>query len=120
MADSREQANPGKGFRLVTNDGKEKFLPIPMPLTKAADLFRIEPSEPDPPPVPLAQGDGQPPSEPPAAPPGMMEPMPEPERRSEESDEAKIARLEGEHTDLLSALYWVQTQIAELKEKSGQ
>jgi hypothetical protein len=115
MADSNEQPNPGKGFRLVTNDGKEKFLPIPMPLTKAADLFRIEPAEPDPvPPVPLAQDAGQPPSEPPAAPPGMMEPAPE------ESDEMKISRLEMEHTDLLSALYWVQTQIAELKEKSGQ
>jgi hypothetical protein len=117
MSDSKEQTNPGRGFRLVTNDGKEKFLPIPMPLSKPAELMRIEPGEEVPeaqPPAPLAQDAGQPPPEPPAAPPEAMEPAPE------ENDAAKIAKLEMEQADLLSALYWVQTQIAELKEKSDQ
>lgn len=113
MADSKEQANPGRGFRLVTNDGKEKFLPIPMPLATPADLMRIEPAEEVPEAQPLAQDAGQPPSEPPEAPPAAMEPAPE------GSDAARIAKLEMEQADLLSALYWVQTQIAELKEKGG-
>lgn len=106
MTDSVENPNagqPGRGFRLITEDGTEKFLPIP---------------------IPLAQGVGQPPTEPPEAPPATMEPAPEePERKSEqkieETVEAKITRLEKEYADLVSALYWVETQLSELREMSG-
>lgn len=129
MPDSRQQPNQGKGFRLVTHDGKEKFLPIPMPLTKAADLFHIEMSEepaPPPPPVPLAEGAGEPPSDPPQAPPAAMEPdpepQPEPEQKPEMSQEetkefreTRLARLQNEYVQLLSSLYWVQSEIEDLK-----
>lgn len=123
MSGSNERPNPSKGFRLVTNDGKEKFLSFPMRLTQPEDLFRIQP-EPEPPvlpPAPVAQDAGQPPSEPPQAPPAAMEPEPEPEKNVEldanaqEVRQARIGRLEKEYAELLSSLYWVQTELKELK-----
>lgn len=116
---NKGQPNPGRGFRIVTKDGKEKFVPVPMPLAQPADLFPVE-IEPQPPEA-LPAGEGQPPSEPPAAPPEAMEPAPEPEYRPvAETKEAKIARLEREEADLVAALYWIQTQLAELKETSAK
>jgi hypothetical protein len=118
MADNVEDPNPRRGFRIVTSDGKEKFLPVRMPLAQPADLFRTVPLEPEP--QPLAQGAGEPPSEPPAAPPAAMEPEPEREPTPLETPEARLARLEKEYTDLLSALYWVESEISELRGTAGK
>ena len=50
-----------------------------------------------------------------------MEPEPEPEKNVEldanaqEVRQARIGRLEKEYAELLSSLYWVQTELKELK-----
>lgn len=70
---------------------------------------------------------GQPPSKPPIAPPMAASPEPDPDRKrkpkAEKKQEAKdvqerLKRLEDENAQLLCALYWMQQELKELKEKA--